>query len=78
MGGYCLRLLGATLPVLAAGYAAHGFFERYFSYFPAFALTMLTLAAAELLFFGMFRLISFRTVFLRFFAKKRKKIPLRS
>ena len=78
MGRYCLRLLGATLPVLAAGYAAHGFFERYFSYFPAFALTMLTLAAAELLFFGMFRLISFRTVFLRFFAKKRKKIPLRS
>ena len=78
IGKYCLRLAGATLPSIGIGLAAHALFARYLSYFAAFALSMLVIAAAELIFFSLLRLLDLRALLLRFFAKKRKKISVRS
>ena len=78
IGKYCLRLLAAVLLCVALGLPAHAFCARYLSYFPAFAVTMLLLAAAEVLLFSLMRLIDVRTLLCRFFAKKSKKISVRS
>lgn len=78
MGAYCLRLAAAVIPSVALGALAHAFFVRFLGYFPAFALTMLVIGAGELLFFGLLRLIDVRAILRRVFAKKSKKISVRS
>jgi len=67
-----------VLLCVALGLPAHAFCARYLCYFPAFAVTMLFLAAAEVLLFSLMRLIDVRTLLCRFFAKKSKKISVRS
>ena len=50
----------------------------YLSYFPALAITMILLAAGEAAMLSLLRLIDLKSLFARFFGKKRKKITSRS
>ena len=72
---YLGRLVAALTPAAAAGWLVHALLTRYLSYLPALFCTLLVLLAAECAMLALFRLVAFRTLLARFFAKKRKKLP---
>lgn len=72
-GKYFLRLAFAVVPVTALGLLVRTAAMRFLSYIPALALSMLFLAAAEILLFHFTKLFDFKTLFKRFFGKKKQK-----
>ena len=77
-GTHLAKLFAALAPVTAAAYFIHRLLMVYLSYFPALAITMLLLAAGEAAMLSLLRLIDLKSLFARFFGKKRKKITSRS
>ena len=78
IGTHLAKLFAALAPVTAAAYFIHRLLMVYLSYFPALAITMLLLAAGEAAMLSLLRLIDLKSLFARFFGKKRKKITSRS
>ena len=72
---YFLRLVLALAPVVAGGLALRFALLRFLGFFPAFALTALAVAGAEILILSRMKLLDLRAVFSRFFRKKAKKAP---
>ncbi len=74
IGTHLAKLFAALAPVTAAAYFIHRLLMEYLSYFPALAITMLFTRAGEAAMLSVLRLIDLKSLFARFFGKKRKKI----
>ena len=69
---YFLKLTAAVLPVIGAGYFVRKFLVTYLSYLPALALTVLFIGTAEVLLFSLLKLLDVKTLFSRFFGRKKR------
>ena len=77
-GKYFIKLVLAMLPVLAIGILLHNLLMRCVSYVIALVLTIFVMLVAEILVLSLFKLMDFRALIARFFAKKHKKSLARS
>ncbi len=77
-GKYFIKLVLAMLPVLAIGILLHNLLMRCVSYVIALVLTIFVMLIAEVLILSLFKLMDFRALVTRFFAKKHKKSLARS
>ena len=73
--GYFLRLLLASLPVIAIGFFLRRLWMRLLSYIPALALTMLGMLLLEFVFFSLAKLVNPVQLFYKIFRKKTRKKP---
>ena len=78
LGKRCLKLAAAILPPVLLGMLLHSVLVGCLGYLPAFLLSFFFVGGAELLSFGLLRLIDVKALFGRIFKKKRKKLPARS
>lgn len=72
-GKFLIKLTVSVVTVTVLGMLLHKLLSAYLSYFPAFAVVFLFVAAAEVGFLALFRLFDFRAFFSRFLPKRRKK-----
>lgn len=69
---YFLRLSAAVIPVVVMGYFIRQFLITYLSYIPALALTILFIGGMEVLIFSLLKLLDVKTLWNRFFSKRKK------
>ncbi len=69
---YFFKLSAAVVPIVAAGYFLRKFLVCYLSYIPALAITVFAILALEVALFSALRLLDVKSLFLRFFAKKKR------
>ncbi len=74
-GKYALKLFAALAPAVLAGTVLRRLLMRVLSFFPALVLSVLTVAALEVLLLTLFRLFDFVGFFKKFLPKRRKKSP---
>lgn len=73
-GAFLVKLALSVVSVSVLGGLLHKLLSSCLSYFPAFALSFLFTALAEIAFLAVFRLFDFRTFFARFLPKRAKKM----